>query len=256
MDIIPPNNIEAEQSVIGSLLLDREVVLEVLDILSPDDFYEDKHRVLFEVIATLFNENKSIDILTVSERLKMLNYLEVVGGISYLTQIINSVAVASHAKSYAKIVREKSKLRKIINKSSQLMQQALSGKEEKLPELLVEIEQQMNGLVDINKERIVEVKPLLTKLSEEMLEFKQGKRQSISTGFEKLDNIVDGFIVPHIWIIGGYTGQGKTFFTLDLLKNLMRNGMRPILFSTENSSTRNVLRLLGTITALSEMKLY
>ena len=139
MDIIPPNNIEAEQSVIGSLLLDREVVLEVLDILSPDDFYEDKHRVLFEVIATLFNENKSIDILTVSERLKMLNYLEVVGGISYLTQIINSVAVASHAKSYAKIVREKSKLRKIINKSSQLMQQALSGKEEKLPELLVEI---------------------------------------------------------------------------------------------------------------------
>lgn len=257
MDIkIPPSAIDIEKSVLGSLFINNDRIVEIMDILSPDDFSEDKHRVLYEIIATLFTEGKSVDILTVSEKLGVLDYLEKMGGVSYLTSLINEVPTASHVLYYAKIVRSKSKLRKIISKSHELAQEAQGEREDKLPEIISEIEHEINGLKDVSSTHVVEVQPLLVKLSEEIMDFKTGRRESISTGFAGLDKVVDGFIVPHVWIIGGYTGQGKTFFTLCLLLNFMRNGMKPILFSTENSATRNILRLIGCITGLSEMKIY
>src|SRR3989338_2349991 len=104
---VPPQNTEAEQSVLGSLMLDRDAIIKIADLLDPSDFYYQKHEIIFKAMLDLYQQKSSIDVLTLSNRLSELNYLETTGGTTYLTQIVNSVPSAAHVVHYADIVKKK-----------------------------------------------------------------------------------------------------------------------------------------------------
>ena len=252
---LQPQNVEAEMSVLSAMMIDGDRALDIMDILVPDDFYDKKHEMLYEIVASMYDEGQKVDLVTLSNRLEKFGMLDKVGGASYLTSMITAMPSVYNAVNYAKIVKSKSQLRKIINKSNQITYGAYEEKLEVEP--VVELEMLMNGLLDSGKKKSPYVKDVMKEMQSEISDYEDGKVSSVSTGFPGLDKIVDGFIVPHIWIIGGFTGTGKTFFTLNLLKNLMRNGdIRPVLFSTENKATRNLIRMLGCMTGFHEMKLF
>lgn len=258
LELLLPQNKEAEIGVLGAMIMEKDNIIEILEILSPDDFYEEKHRLIFEAISILFDESKNIDLITLSSRLDELKLLERIGGSSYIAGLISNLPIYGNGKQYAKIVREKGRLRKIIQSSHNIEKRAYEGKVDivDIAENMSDLEAEINGLADIDKRKAIHSIDLVEKLNTEILEFEDGKVISSSTGFDELDKIVDGFMIPHIWIIGGYTGTGKTFFTLNLMLNLMKGKLKPILFSTENSSTRNILRLIGCITGYHEMKIF
>src|SRR3989344_861199 len=118
---IPPQNLEAEQSVLGSLLLDKDAIIKIADLLTAEDFYEEKHQIIFKAILQLFEERSSIDILTTSNKLEEGSSLEKVGGIGYLTTLVNTVPSAAHVVHYAQIVRKKGTLRRLITQSTEIV---------------------------------------------------------------------------------------------------------------------------------------
>ncbi|WP_446715262.1 DnaB-like helicase N-terminal domain-containing protein [Caloramator sp. Dgby_cultured_2] len=118
---VPPHNIEAEQSVLGSMLLDRNAIADVTEILTGDEFYKESHRILYKTIEEIYNKDEPVDIITVIDLLKSRNLLEVVGGVSYISNIVASVPMTANAKSYAKIVKEKALLRRLIIASNEIM---------------------------------------------------------------------------------------------------------------------------------------
>src|SRR3989338_10957058 len=118
---ITPQNIEAEQSVLGSLLLDKDAIIKIADTITPEDFYEDKHKVIYQAVLRLYDERSSIDVLTVSNKLEEGSSLENIGGISYLAVLVNSVPSAAHILHYAQIVRKKGTLRRLISQATDIV---------------------------------------------------------------------------------------------------------------------------------------
>ena len=117
---VPPQNVEAEQSVLGSLMLDRDAIIKIADIISPEDFYYEKHTVIFRVMLDLYRDKASIDVLTVGNRLSEIDQMKNIGGTTYLTQLVNSVPSAAHVVHYAQIVKRKGTLRQLIKVSSEI----------------------------------------------------------------------------------------------------------------------------------------
>lgn len=250
---LPPQNIEAEQALLGVLISNPDASIEILEEVKSTDFYDHRHRLLFEVISSMIDAGKKVDMVTIADEIKEYQLNDKIQ-FSYMAQIVNSTPSFVSGKQYAEIVRKKSQLRNIVTVSSQIAEEAY--KDEIKLEQVTTLEGLMNGLNDNSRSKRVSVKEVMKDLEGEIKNYEDGKTTATSTGFLRLDGIVTGFIVPHIWIIGGFTGVGKTFFTLELLKNLMRGGMKPVLFSTENNKTRNLVRILSSMTGIHEMKLF
>ena len=121
-DLVPPQNLEAEQAVLGSLLIDKDAIVKVADILHPDDFYQDKHTTIYQAMLEVYEARDPIDLVTLTNRLEKNKQLDLVGGASYLSELLNTVPTASHVLSYAKTVREKATLRRLIKAASQIME--------------------------------------------------------------------------------------------------------------------------------------
>jgi replicative DNA helicase len=252
-----PQNLEAEMAALGAMSSDSETAVKIMDILSLSDFSEERNGKIFEAIGYLLSEESKVDIITLSHKLEEMGVLSKIGGSSYLAQIINNTPSYKSGEKYAKIVRDKAILRDIIKGGQELIGASYNQKSaEEIAGIILSIEEIGTRYMDKGQGRKIEVSEVIDELFVEITEFESGNKKIFKTGFEQLDERVTGFIVPHIWIIGGYTGTGKTFFTLTLLLNLLRQGAKIVLFSTENNSTRNVLRLLGCMTGFSEMKLY
>ena len=129
-DKLPPQSIEAEQSVLGSLLLSKKAIIKIADLIKPEDFYRDNHRFIYETMLELFEKNEPIDVLTVSTRLEAKNLLEKIGGSSYLTTLVNFVPTASNVVHYAKIVQRKKMLRDLIEAAYSITQSSYDEQEE------------------------------------------------------------------------------------------------------------------------------
>ena len=252
-----PQSSEAEQAVLGSMVLDADNIVRVMDIMQEDDFYEDKHKKIYNVICFLYAEKQAVDYLTICQRLEDLGETQNVGGAAYVAQLVNNTPTTRHVDTYAKLVHHKGLLRRIIETGHRIVNSGYGEKDAKeVGQLIMDLEEQVSNYRDLGNKKNHKATDVVDELFEEIHEFASGKRIVKSTGFESLDEVVSGYIIPHVWIIGGYTGVGKSFFTLCLMLNLLRNGMKIVMFSTENSRTRNVLRLLGAMTGFSEMKLY
>ncbi len=245
---LPPQNIEAEQSLLGALLIDRDAIIKVSEILSPTDFYRtEQHGSIFSAMQSLFERRDPIDLVTLTDELKKLGLFDKVGGSAYLTTLVNMVPTAAHIEQYARIVKEHAVRRRIITQSTKLVEQAYD-EGEPVNELL---EQAESGIFAISQEHIkrdfTQIKDALTESFDRLDELQKtsGKLRGVPTGFKDLDNKLAGMQNSNLIILAGRPGTGKTSFALNIAQHVAVNANMPVgIFSLEMSQEELVDRLL------------
>ena len=247
-DRLPPQNIEAEQSVLGCLLIDTNAIIKVADFLKPRDFYRLSHKMIYEVIMDLFSKTEPIDFLSVSSRLKEKNQFEEIGGTTYLTTLANVVPTASHALSYAKIVQRKKVLRDLIEASHDI---GLLGynEDEDVDTLLDQAENRIFGISQHSiSQNFLHVKDTLSDAFNriDQLSKHEGDLRGLRTGFTQLDNILAGLQKADLIILAARPSIGKSALAVDIARNVALQEKVPVgLFSLEMSQDQVVDRLLS-----------
>ncbi|GAE87754.1 replicative DNA helicase [Acetivibrio straminisolvens] len=244
---IPPQNIEAEQSVIGAILLDKEVLSSVTEIISSQDFYREDHREIFEAIMDLYEKAEPIDLITVSEQLKIRGSLEGVGGLEYLTNLASSVPTTANAKHYAKIVEEKSILRKLIRASSEIVNMGYEASEE----VSYVLDRAEKSIFDVLQKRNTQgfspIKEVLIDTFNRLEELynNKGHITGIPTGFVDLDFKTAGLQNSDLVLIAARPAMGKTSFVLNIAQYAAVHARVPVaIFSLEMSKEQLVNRML------------
>ena len=209
---IPPQNIEAEQSVLGSLMLDKEAVMKVVDFLTVKDFYKGTHQAVYKTMINLFERREPIDILSVTTKLRETKSLEEAGGQAYLAELVNSVPTASNIAHYAKIVQKKRILRELIGASYDIAQLGYK-EEEDIDVLLDEAERRIFGISETSlTQNFVQVKSSLEEAFERIdkLHRQEGGTRGVPTGFADLDNYLAGLQKSDLIVLAARPGLGKT----------------------------------------------
>lgn len=255
---LPPQDIEAERSVLGALMLDKNAIIRVADLIMPNDFYQPAHAKIFEAIFELFEKNEPIDILSVTKKLKDKDLLMDIGGSSYLTDLINSVPTASHISYYAKIVNQKKTLRDLISASSEINEKVFDLSEN--PEdLLDDIEQKIFSISQKSRpQKFVPIKDELKTAYERIEKLHQGERglRGVTTGFDELDNYLSGLQKSDLIILGARPSLGKTALCLDIARNAaLKTGIPVGIFSLEMSRDQIIDRLIASEAQVALWKL-
>lgn len=244
---IPPQNIEAEQSVLGAILLDKEVLSSVTEIISSQDFYREDHREIFEAIMDLYEKGEPIDLITVAEQLKVRGSLEAVGGLEYLTNLANLVPTTANAKHYAKIVEEKSILRRLIKASSEIINMGYEAAEE----VSYVLDKAEKSIFDVLQKRNTQgfalIKDVLIDTFNRLEELynNKGYITGIPTGFVDLDYKTAGLQNSDLILIAARPAMGKTSFVLNIAQYAAIHAKVPVaIFSLEMSKEQLVNRML------------
>lgn len=244
---IPPQDIDAEKSVLGALMLDKNSIIKVADLINSEDFYQPNHSKIFETIIELFSKNEPIDILSVTNKLKNKDELSNIGGSSYLGELINSVPTASHIAHYAKLIRTKKVLRDLIATSSEITEKVFDNQENS-ENLLDEIEQKIFSIAQKSTPKnFVSLKDELSTAYERIEKLHRGEKglRGIPTGFEGIDNYLSGFQKSDLIILGARPSLGKTTFALDIARNAAVKKHGVAIFSLEMSREQVVDRLIA-----------
>ena len=244
---IPPHSSEAEESVLGALLLDKDAIIAVAEFLTSDDFYDGRHKEIFECCIELYEDRIPIDVLTVADRLKKRKSLKTIGGASYLAGLSNKVPTAAHVEHYGRIVRDASTKRRLMAAASRLVDLSL---DEGLAadELLDKAESEVFALTQKHLERTFT--PVREALAESFDRLDELHKQSeglrgVPTGFEDLDNTLAGMQASNLLILASRPAMGKTSLALNISRNLAVKHNRPVgFFSLEMSKEELVDRLL------------
>jgi replicative DNA helicase len=244
---LPPQNIEAEQSVLGAIILDNESLPKAIEILSAEDFYKETHSRLYRAILSLFEKNEAIDIVTLTDYLRRTNELESVGGLSYLSSLASGVLTSANIKYHAKIVREKALLRSLIQTATHIASR------------VYEDSLDADEMVDYAEKMIFDIADKRTKTSFfslkdvikdtfKMIEHLYDKKEAITgvpSGFRDIDELTAGFQPSDLIIIGGRPGMGKTAFALNIAQHVAIDLKEPVaVFSLEMSKEQLALRML------------
>jgi replicative DNA helicase len=244
---LPPQNIEAEQSFLGCLLIDKDAIIKVADIISENDFYKDTHRIVFETMKELYARHEPIDILSLTNRLEEKNKLEEIGGRSYLATLSNFSATASHVEHYANIIQRKATLRRLLTAASEIAELGFR-EEEEIDKLLDESEQKLFSVSQkYLKNVFVPVDRLLADAFERIDELhkQSGKLRGITTGFNDLDNLLAGLQKSDLIILAARPSVGKTSLALDVARQAAVKSKVPVgIFSLEMSKEQLVDRML------------
>ncbi|OGQ46753.1 MAG: replicative DNA helicase [Deltaproteobacteria bacterium RIFCSPLOWO2_02_44_9] len=248
---LPPQNIEAEQSVLGAILIEPDAINKVISILDPggEDFYRDAHKKIFRLMVSFSNrENEPIDLVTLPSALKDIGILESVGGVSYLTALMESTPTAANVVYYAKIVREKALLRKLIGSSTDVITRCYNGGE-KIEDLLDDAEKLIFEVAqDKTKRSFYHIKDLV-KATFKTIEDLSGRDSHVTgvpTGFDKLDGLTSGLQPSDLIVIAGRPSMGKTAFCLNIAQNAAESENPVAIFSLEMSKEQLVQRLLAS----------
>jgi replicative DNA helicase len=244
---LPPQNLEAEQSVLGAILLENSALNKSLEILSPDDFYKEAHRRIFSAILDLSERNDAIDLVTITEHLRQKNELEQVGGASYLTALVNSVPTAANIRFHSKIIHEKALLRNLIQIATDIVTMGYEDSE-RVENLLDFAEQSIFGISERKvRPSFIPVKEILKGTFEtiEALYEKKERVTGLPTGFTDLDERTSGLQPSDLIVVAGRPSMGKTSLALGVAQHvgLYRRGTVAI-FSLEMSKEQLVLRML------------
>jgi replicative DNA helicase len=247
-DKLPPQSIEAEKSVLGCLMLDKNAIIKVADFLKSKDFYKAVHQEIYKVMIELFEKENPIDLLAVSDRLKDKDLLEEIGGNTYLTDLINSVPTASHVINYAKIVQRKRILRDLIQASQEIGQMGYNESED-IDILLDQAEQRIFAITQKSlTQNFIPVKATLEEAFERIdaLAKHGGESRGLPTGFTELDNILAGFQKSDLIILASRPSMGKSSLALNIGTHIAINRKIPVgLFSLEMSKDQVVDRLIA-----------
>ncbi|MDP2629557.1 MAG: replicative DNA helicase [Candidatus Harrisonbacteria bacterium] len=245
---LPPQNIEAEESVLGSLLINKEAMHRIADTLRPEDFYKPAHSEIYKSILKLHEKNEPIDVLTLTSELNGRGKLKEIGGSSYLARLIESVPSSQHIEHYGKIVKEKKILRDLINTSTQISEDAF-GATEDIDQVLDNIEQKIFAISQRSvAQRFTSIKDELKAAYEriEKLHSGEGKLRGVPSGFDGIDNILSGFQKSDLILIGARPSLGKTSLALSMLRHAAVKENIPVgFFSIEMSREQVIDRLIS-----------
>lgn len=255
---IPPHSIEAEQSVLGSIMLDANALVKVVDFLRPRDFYRKTHQTVYEGMIEIFERGEPIDLLSITNKLKEKNVLEHVGGAAYLTGLVNTVGTPTHINHYAKIVQRKRILRDLITASHDITELGRHESED-VEDLLDQAEQRIFSITqDMMKQDFKPVKSILEGAYEriERLHQGDGSLRGIPTGFTGLDSMLAGFQRSDLIILAARPSLGKTSLALDIARHVARNQKLPVgIFSLEMASEQIVDRMIASEARVDSWKL-
>ena len=250
VDKLPPQNNEAEQCLLGCLMLDKDAIVKVVDSIRAEDFYSGKHQDIYQSMADLYGRSDPIDIMSVSARLKEKNKLEDIGGSAYLSSLINTVPTATHVANYAKIVRQKKILRDLISASEEIGLSAFDESEE-INVLLDKAEKTVFGIGQRSLTQVfLPIREILSDTFERLDELSKnaGKMRGIATGFTDLDKILGGLQKSDLVILAARPSMGKTSLALDIARNVAVLNNQPVgLFSLEMSKDQLADRLLASL---------
>ncbi len=247
LERIPPHSLEAEISVLGAVLLDGTAITRVVDIIPPAAFYRNSHRIVFETMLGLFEKNEPIDLVTVTEELKNGACLEEVGGSVYLSSLLDSVPTAANVEEYARIIKEKSLLRSVIETCTRSVQLAYEARED--PEAILDKVEQ--SIFQIAEERIAEpviaIQDLITPVMERISMLRQEKRSvtGVASGFRQLDEMLAGFQPSDFIVFAARPSMGKTSFVLNVAEHAALQEKVPVaIFSMEMAREQVVQRFI------------
>jgi replicative DNA helicase len=254
---VPPQNLEAEQSVLGAMLLDREAVVAVSNQLIPDDFYADKHQNLFAAMLAVFNRGEPVDLITVQDELTKRGQLDEVGGLTYLTSLMNLVPTTANVQQYAQIVQQKATLRRLQAAARRIVEDCYVTEDmdatlADAEKAILSVTQQRGGKGYIHiKEALMNAYGHL-----EFLYSAKGKTTGVTSGFRDLDQMTSGFQPSDLIIVAARPSVGKTAFTLNIARNAaVIGGAKVAFFSLEMSAEQLALRLLASEATVDGHKL-
>jgi len=244
---VPPQSLDAEESLLCAILIDNSTLLEVLELLTPNDFYKTAHQKIFSAITTLFTKDEPVDLVTLTNELKIEGSLEKIGGADYLAALIETVPMAVNARHYAKIIHDKATLRRLIEKSSLITQKCFEAQGD-IPSVIDYAEA---AIFEISENKIrpsyYALKDIIDK-NIDLIEERQGNKALITgvpTGFTKLDNLTAGLQNSDLIIIAGRPSMGKTALALNIARNAAVDANIPVaVFSLEMSKEQLSLRML------------
>lgn len=244
---IPPHNLEAEQSLLGALLLDQEAMLKVGDIVRAEDYYKGSHRLIFETMVDLFERHQPIDLLTLGNRLEEKGVLKQIGGRTALVELTNVVTTSAHVANYAEIIAKKAALRRLLKAAGEITELGFD-EEQDVDSVLDEAERTLfNVSSNFIKQTFV---PLHTVLSEaferiDELHRDQGKLRGVPTGFVGVDNLLAGLQRSDLVILAARPSVGKTSFALDIMRSVAMKTKLPVgFFSLEMAKEQLVDRMI------------
>jgi replicative DNA helicase len=244
----PPQNVDAEASLLGAILIDGDALVKIADSVHSNDFFDARHKRIYQAAIDLYEQRTPIDVLTLADRLKNTGELDLVGGAAYLTELTNFVPTASHVEQYAEIVAQKSLRRRLIQASQDIV--GLGFDETKvLQELIEEAELRLFEVSEQHvKQSIVSLETVLAESFERLDELHKdkGKLRGIPSGYRDLDNVLAGFQRSDLIILAARPSMGKTAFVLNLAHNVAVGAQMPVLmFSLEMSKEQLVDRMLA-----------
>jgi replicative DNA helicase len=243
-----PQNLEAEASLLGAILIDPDALVKIADKISAADFFDPRHARIYEAVATLYEKKSQIDVLTLADQLKGMGYLDLVGGPAYLTELTNFVPTAAHVEQYADLVAQKALRRRLIKAAEEMT--GLGYDESKdLKELIEEAE---SRLFEVSQQHIrgniVSLEEILAESFERLDELHRdkGKLRGVPTGFKDMDNLLAGFQKSDLIILAARPSMGKTAVALNFAHNVAAIAKQPVLvFSLEMSKEQLVDRMLA-----------
>lgn len=253
-----PHNLDAEQSVLGSMIIDKTAIAQVTEVLKADDFYRDSHKIIFAGIMDLFQRDIPIDMITLIEHLKSIDKLEGAGGISYITEISNSVPSIANLNSYIKIVDEKAMLRRLIKASNEIIEKSYGGQD------------QVENVVDFAQKKVFDIaekrsssdfESISAVLERGFLEIERlfnnkGEVTGVPTGFRDLDDKTSGFQKGDMVLIAARPSMGKTTFALNIAQHAaLKSGKSVVIFSLEMSKEQLAYKLLCAEANVDMLKL-
>ena len=245
---IPPQNIDAEMSLLGAVLIDDEVIADASEVVAANDFYDKRHATIFGAMMHLYEQHKPIDLLTLTNELKKKDQLDAIGGSAYLSELTNYVPTAAHATSYAEIIGQKAVRRRLIKASGEISEMGFD-EETSTQELLEKAEAEIFSVSDQSlKQDLVPIESILTESFDRIEELQRNKGQlrGIRTGYRDLDNMTAGLQRSDLIILAARPAMGKTALVTNLAYNVATIDRMPVLFfSLEMSKEQLIDRMLA-----------
>jgi len=245
----PPHDMRAEQSVLGAMILDKEAILDIVEIIKADDFYRGAHTEIFDAVMTLYEKNEPVDMITLGDELSKREALENIGGIEYLNDLTTAGIITTNARYYAKIIEEKSMLRRLINASTEILEMGYSTE---TAENVLEIAEK--SIFDIsqkkNRDGFSAIKDILIETYEDIEKAYESTESitGLSTGFRDLDFKTSGLQSSDLILVAARPSMGKTAFSVNLCQNVatQNEGASVAIFSLEMEKSQLVQRMLAT----------
>ena len=245
---IPPQNLDAEMSLLGAVLIDEETLADISEHVKPHDFYDRRHGLIYDAMMRLYEKHKPVDLLTLTEELKKKNDIETIGGSAYLTELTNYVPTAAHAEAYAELVSQKAIRRRLIKASAEISEMGFD-EETSTAQLLEAAEAELFSVSDQSlKQDLVPLESILTESFDRLEELhrNKGSLRGVRTGYRDLDNMTAGLQRSDLIILAARPAMGKTTLVTNLAYNVATIAKQPVLFfSLEMSKEQLVDRMLS-----------